>query len=156
MGPELVLTCITQFKENLIGSGLELLVNVSPSALRYVVCVLGVIAGGCCLCSSLGWGNQLLAAFGQTAASFGCTGIGFGQVCFLVLTVVNGRGLAALQLEISVFAMDIMALWNFCMKLPVSETWAQFDLPSLLLLCSLSQPQVLFSARRCSCAFFLI
>lgn len=39
---------------------------------------------GSCRRSSSGWGDRLLAVFGKTAASFDRTGVGFGQVCFLV------------------------------------------------------------------------
>ena len=66
---------------------------------------------------ALGWvgaaWDQLLAAFGETAAWIDCTGAGFGRVCFLVLVVVKGRGLAALQLEVSAFGLEIMALRSF-------------------------------------------
>ena len=65
-----------------------------------------------------------MAVFGETAASLDCTGISFGQVCFLVL-LVNGRGLAALLPEASAFGLEIMALWSFYIKLPVSQTWTQ-------------------------------
>lgn len=57
-----------------------------------------------------------MAAFGETAASFDCAGIGLGRVCLLVFIVMNGRGLAALQLGVSAFGLEIMALWSFYIK----------------------------------------
>lgn len=50
----------------------------------------------------------------------------------LVWIVVEGRGLTALQPEVPVFGLEIVALCNFSTKLPVSQIWAWFGLPSLL------------------------
>lgn len=67
-----------------------------------------------------------MAVVGERATSFDCTGVGVGQVCFLTLVVVNCRGLAALQPEVSAFGLQIMSLWSFYIKLPVGQTWSQF------------------------------
>lgn len=40
--------------------------------------------------------------------------------------MVNGRGLAALQLELSAFLLRITSQQSFYIKLPVSQTWSQF------------------------------
>lgn len=42
----------------------------------------------------------------------------------LVWIVVEGRGLTALQPEVPVFGLEIVALCNFSTKLPVSQIWA--------------------------------
>lgn len=42
----------------------------------------------------------------------------------LVWIVVEGRGLTALQPEVPVFGLEIVALCNLSTKLPVSQIWA--------------------------------
>lgn len=96
----------------------ELLLNSSPLALRYVVCAEGVLAGWELPAQLAGegswvWQHRWNCGFGS----------GFGSG-LLVWIVVEGRGLTALQPEVPVFGLEIVALCNFSTKLPVSQIWA--------------------------------
>lgn len=72
--------------------------------------------GGSCLHSWQGRG----AGFGSVG---GTAALGLALVRFAVRIVVEGRGLTALQPGIPGFGLEIVALCNFSIKVPVRQIW---------------------------------